>query len=124
MAFTVNERCILTAEVIGYTPVNQGYRISGLLVCSFEWKICEPCVNRQHRRWGMHCIRPVTSATYHVVAAYADGVLSFNLSEGETFADLAARLDQLGERHLGVPTAIYVKTARRERQKAAVRGGD
>ncbi len=44
-----------------------------------------------------------------VVALFPDGVTSFILSNGATFADLADRLDHLGEWHLGAPTAIYLK---------------
>lgn len=48
-------------------------------------------------------------ATYQVMALFADNALSFGLSTGATFADLADRLEQLGERHMGMPTAIYLK---------------
>jgi len=42
---------------------------------------------------------------------FADGALSFMLSEDATFEDLADRLDRLGERHHGKPVAIEVKLA-------------
>jgi hypothetical protein len=35
--------------------------------------------------------------------------LSFDLSKTATFADLADRVDRLGEQHTGTPTAIYMK---------------
>jgi hypothetical protein len=44
-----------------------------------------------------------------VTVAFEDSVLSFMLSEDATFEDLADRLDRLGERHHGKPTAINVK---------------
>jgi hypothetical protein len=46
-----------------------------------------------------------------VTALFADRALSFNLSKGATFADLADRLDQLGEWHTGMPTAVNLKFA-------------
>ena len=42
---------------------------------------------------------------------FADGALSFMLSEDATFEDLADRLDRLGERRHGKPVAIEVKLA-------------
>jgi len=47
--------------------------------------------------------------TNQVVALFADRALSFSLSSGATLADLADRLDDLGQRHIGMPTAIYLK---------------
>lgn len=47
--------------------------------------------------------------TNEVVALFAGSSVSFRLSVAATFADLADRLDCLGERHIGVPTAIYMK---------------
>jgi hypothetical protein len=44
-----------------------------------------------------------------VVALYADSALTFDLSKTATFADLADRVDRLGEQHSGAPTAIYMK---------------
>jgi hypothetical protein len=44
-----------------------------------------------------------------VMALFADSALSFNLSKGATFEDLADRLDHLSDRHIGMPTAIYLK---------------
>ena len=44
-----------------------------------------------------------------VVALYAGSALSFDLSKTATFADLADRVDRLGEQHIGAPTAIYMK---------------
>src|ERR1019366_8702498 len=48
--------------------------------------------------------------TNQVVALFADRALSFNLSSGATLADLADRLGDLGQRHIGMPTAIYLKS--------------
>lgn len=55
---------------------------------------------------------PAIHATYQVTALYADGVLSFSLSSGDTFADLAKRLEYNSRRHLGAPMAIYLKSAK------------
>jgi hypothetical protein len=46
-----------------------------------------------------------------VTVTFADGALSFMLSEEATFEDLADCLDRLGERHHGKPVAIEVKLA-------------
>jgi hypothetical protein len=46
-----------------------------------------------------------------VMALFGDSALSFNLSNGATFADLAVQLDHLSDRHIGMPTAIYLKFA-------------
>ncbi|HEX4890551.1 MAG TPA: hypothetical protein VFW37_09330 [Alphaproteobacteria bacterium] len=46
---------------------------------------------------------------YQVTVLYAGSSLSFSLSNGETFEELADLLDTLGERHIGEPTAIYLK---------------
>lgn len=48
-------------------------------------------------------------SSYQVTAVYAGSALSFYLPNGDTFADLADLLDNLGERHCGAPTAIYLK---------------
>jgi hypothetical protein len=52
-----------------------------------------------------------TTPANQVMALYADRALSFDLTNGATFADLADRLDHLGEWHTGVPSAIYLKFA-------------
>jgi hypothetical protein len=44
-----------------------------------------------------------------VMALFANRAHSFSLASGATFADLAARLDQLGERQSDLPQAIYLK---------------
>jgi hypothetical protein len=44
-----------------------------------------------------------------VLALYSGSALSFNLSETATSADLADRVDRLGEQHIGAPTAIFMK---------------
>jgi hypothetical protein len=46
-----------------------------------------------------------------VTVAFEDGALSFMLSKGATFEDLADRLDRLGDRHYGKPVAVEVKLA-------------
>jgi hypothetical protein len=51
------------------------------------------------------------SSPSRVTVTFADGALSFMLSEDATFEDLADRLDRLGERHHGKPVAIEVKLA-------------
>jgi hypothetical protein len=51
------------------------------------------------------------SSPSRVTATFADGALSFMLSEDATFEDLADRLDRLGERRHGKPVAIEVKLA-------------
>jgi hypothetical protein len=47
--------------------------------------------------------------------AFEDGALSFVLSKGATFEDLADRLDRLGERHYGKPVANRGQTRRHVR---------
>ena len=47
--------------------------------------------------------------TNEVVALFANSSVSFRLSVAATFADLADRLDRLSGRHIGVPTAVYLK---------------
>jgi len=44
-----------------------------------------------------------------VMALYCGSALSFNLPNGATFADLADRLSEPGNRHTGSPTAIMLK---------------
>jgi hypothetical protein len=61
--------------------------------------------------------------TYQVMALFADSALSFGLSNGATFADLADRLGQLGERHVGMPTAIYLKSSMTRQPAAAPQHG-
>jgi hypothetical protein len=51
------------------------------------------------------------SSPSRVTVTFADGALSFMLSEDATFEDLADRLDRLGERRHGKPVAIEVKLA-------------
>jgi hypothetical protein len=46
-----------------------------------------------------------------VTALFAGSAISFALSPGATFADLADRLDNLGDRHPGTPKAVYLKLA-------------
>ena len=56
----------------------------------------------------MHSTHRIGLPTNQAVALFSDSALTFNLSNGATFADLADRLDHLGERHVGTPTAIYL----------------
>jgi hypothetical protein len=58
-----------------------------------------------------------------VTALFAGGALSFSLSKGATFADLAARLNDLGDRHLGMATAISMKFAVHQRAGSVLRSG-
>jgi hypothetical protein len=51
------------------------------------------------------------SSPGRVTVTFADGALSFMLSEEATLEDRADRLDRLGERHHGKPLAIEVKLA-------------
>ncbi len=53
-----------------------------------------------------HSEAPLAS---QVMALFADRALSFNLAKDATFAELADRLDHLGEWHTGTPTAVYLK---------------
>ncbi len=53
---------------------------------------------------------PAMHGGLQVTALFADGVLSFNLSNGDTLADLAKRLELYSRRYLGATTAIYVKS--------------
>ena len=46
-----------------------------------------------------------------VRVAFEDGALSFMLSKGATFEDLAHRLARLGNGHYGKPLAIEVELA-------------
>jgi hypothetical protein len=59
----------------------------------------------------MHNSHPPRMTNNHVTALFSDSAIWFSLSMGATFADLADRLEQLGERHTGVPVAIYLKVA-------------
>ena len=56
-------------------------------------------------------IHHAKSRPSRVTVAFQDSALSFMLSKGATFEDLADRLDRLGERHQGKPVAIEVKLA-------------
>jgi len=56
-------------------------------------------------------IRNDGSSPSRVTVTFADGALSFMLSEDATLEDLADRLDRLDERRHGKPVAIEVKLA-------------
>ena len=60
----------------------------------------------------MYSIDLAECPSTRVMALYSNRALSFNLSKGATFADLADRLDELGGRRTGLPTAIMLKFAR------------
>ncbi len=60
----------------------------------------------------MHSPMPLALPSAHVVALYSASALSFDLSNGATFADLADRLNHLGDGHAGSPTAIVLTFAR------------
>ena len=51
------------------------------------------------------------SSPSRVTVSFANGALSFMLSEDAPFEDLADRLARLGERHHRKPVAIEVKLA-------------
>jgi hypothetical protein len=57
----------------------------------------------------MQLVRKGVTPTHQIIAVFVGSALSFALADGATFAELADRLDQLGERHSGPPTAIYCK---------------
>ena len=57
----------------------------------------------------MQSTHSATMPMNKVMALFADRALSFNLSKDATFAELADRLDHLGEWHTGMPTAVYLK---------------
>jgi hypothetical protein len=57
----------------------------------------------------MHSPQRTRIPTNEVVALFADSSLSFRLSKGATFGDLADRLDRLGKRRKGTPAAVYLK---------------
>ena len=61
--------------------------------------------------------------TNQVTALFADSALSFRLANGATFADLADRLDHLGEQHIGMPKAIYLKFHMARRPISVTRAG-
>jgi hypothetical protein len=44
-----------------------------------------------------------------VIALFSDSAASFELSPGATFADLADRVNRLGENRNGLPVAIFMK---------------
>lgn len=51
----------------------------------------------------MHNTHIAAMSDHQVSALFADRVLSFNLSNGATFADLAERLSDMYELHTGTP---------------------
>jgi len=57
----------------------------------------------------MPCTHRASTTMNRVMALFADKALSFSLSDGATFADLADRLDRLGEWHTSLPMAVYLK---------------
>jgi hypothetical protein len=66
-------------------------------------------VRTQFRSSIMQSIYEAAAQTNRVTALYADRALSFNLPKTATFAELADRLDSLGDRSDATPTAIYMK---------------
>jgi hypothetical protein len=48
-------------------------------------------------------------STNQVVALFASSSVSFHLAVGATLEDLADCLDRHSERHIGLPTAVYLK---------------
>jgi hypothetical protein len=57
----------------------------------------------------MHGIVQTSIPLNEVTALFAGSTASFSLSNRATFADLADRLGDLAERHIGIPRAIYLK---------------
>jgi hypothetical protein len=51
----------------------------------------------------------ITPPANQVSALFADRALSFDLTKGATFAELAERLSDMCEWHTGAPTAISLK---------------
>ena len=58
----------------------------------------------------MQSIEPAGSPN-EVTALFAESAVSFGLSAGATYSDLADRLDDLADRHPGTPKAVYLKLA-------------
>lgn len=50
-----------------------------------------------------------TAGTNHVSALFAGSAVSFSLSKGATFADLAESLEELGDRHTGGAHAVFLR---------------
>jgi hypothetical protein len=71
----------------------------------------EGSLDRQYSEETMLAMHHDASRPSRVTVAFEDGAVSFVLSNGATFEDLADRLDRLGERHYGKPVAIAVKLA-------------
>jgi hypothetical protein len=63
------------------------------------------------KHWGeiMQTVLRAQVPISQVSALFANSEISFRLSKGATFADLADSLDWLGDRHLGKPLAIYLR---------------
>ena len=57
----------------------------------------------------MHNSHQTMIPANQVMAVFADRARSFSLASGATFADLADRLDRLGEWDTNTPRAIYLK---------------
>mgnify|MGYP003395855285 CR=1 FL=1 len=66
---------------------------------------------------------PAVPSSYEVIVVFDRGQLSFSLSRGETFADLASYLEQLGERHSGAPVAVYLKPGMARQSASTLRPG-
>ncbi len=58
-----------------------------------------------------------------VSALFAGSEISFTLSDGATFADLADSLDQLGKRNLGRALAINLRLGLSDRPTSALSSG-
>ncbi len=58
----------------------------------------------------MQSIEPAGVAN-EVTALFAESAISFGLSAGATYLDLADRLVHLGDRYQGTPKAVYLKLA-------------
>ena len=58
-----------------------------------------------------------------VVALFPDSIWSFSLSNGATFAELADRVDGLGERHVAGLTAIYLRMGIAQKPTSLLQSG-
>jgi hypothetical protein len=84
-----------------------------VVVCGFEG--CQDLARKKQRNATAGYDTFLDRGLGRVTVAFEDGALSFVLSKGATFEDLADRLDRLGERHYGKPVANRGQTRRHVR---------
>ncbi|MEA2727868.1 MAG: hypothetical protein QOD93_4846 [Acetobacteraceae bacterium] len=58
-----------------------------------------------------------------VMALFAGKAISFSLAAGATFADLADSLNHLGDRHGGVPSAVFLRIGTTGRPISCLQSG-